>query len=156
MKLEIRAFHGPVDWAWVNQQVPILRVEDTTGLMAVDVETNETVGACVLDNWTNNSVQAHLMITSPLVIKHKFLQYIGEYLYGECGLKYIYALVPGDNEKALRLDKHMGFRELLRMPDAWEDGIDIVVLVMTAEECNVYTPQALGEESNGEKVEQSA
>ena len=42
MKLEFRSFVGEYDWGWVQQQVPILRIEDTCGLMAIDTEKNET------------------------------------------------------------------------------------------------------------------
>jgi hypothetical protein len=140
MKIHFRAFDGPSDWGWVNTQIPILRVEDTCGIMAIDADTNETLGACIMDNWTTNSVQAHFMATTPMLLKHGFIEECFDYLFNERELKYIYGMVPEDNVRALKLNKHMGFTEKLRLPDAWADGIDYVVMELKKENCK-YLPQ---------------
>lgn len=139
MKVVFRAFYGPSDWGWVNQQVAILRVEDTCGIMAVDDEADETVGACIMDNWTKNSVQCHFMVSSPMVLRHGFLEECFDFLFNECGMQYIYGLVPGDNEKALRLNAHMGFTERVRLKDAFADGVDYVLMELKRENCR-YVP----------------
>jgi len=139
MKVNFRSFNGEYDWGWVNQQVPILRVEDTCGIMAIDEQTNETIGACIMDNWTPNSVQCHFMITSPMVLKHGFLEECFDFLFNESGKQYIYGLIPSDNMKAQKLNKHMGFTEKLRMPDAFADGIDYLVYELKRENCKYLT-----------------
>lgn len=135
MKIGFRAFHGPSDWGWVNQQVGILQVEDTSGIMAIDVTTNTTVGACILDNWTPNSVQAHFMITSPTVLRHNFLEECFDYIFNHAGKKVMYGMIPADNEKALKLNKHLGFTEVVRLPEAFKDGVDYVVMELRRENC---------------------
>lgn len=127
--------HGPSDWDWINQQVGILQVEDTCGITAVDMETNETVGCCVMDNWTANSVQAHFMISSPLVLRHGFLEECFDFMFNHKGVKFIYGMVPADNDKALKLNKHMGFTERLRLPEAFADGVDYVVMELEKKAC---------------------
>lgn len=139
MNLYIRMFHGPTDWGWVNQQIPILRVEDTTGIVGIDYDKNETVAACVMDNWTHNSVQCHFMCTNPIALRHDFLQTCFGYIFDEMGKKFIYGLVPGDNEKALKLNKHMGFTEKARLEDAFADGVDYVIMELKRENCK-YLP----------------
>jgi hypothetical protein len=139
MNIKFREFRSE-DWVWVNAQIPILQVEDTTGIMAVDTSTGELVGACILDNWTKNSVQAHFMVSSPLVLKHGFLQECFGYVFSYSNLKYMYGLVPGDNKHAIRLNKHMGFIEKVRLDEAWAPGVDYVLMQLTKETCK-YLPK---------------
>jgi hypothetical protein len=135
MKVHFRAFHGPADWGWVQEQVPVLRVEDTAGIMAVDEDTNTTIAACIMDNFTNNSVQAHFMLTFNMVFRHGFMQEVYDYVFTHLGKKYMYGLVPSSNEKAVRINEHMGFTEKVRMPDAFADGVDYIVMELKKENC---------------------
>ena len=135
MKLEFRAFHGPSDWGWVNKQVGILRVEDTSGIMAIDSEKDTTVGAAIFDNWTANSVQTHFMVSSPLVLKRGFMQEVYDYVFQHKKMLYMYGLVPGDNEKAIKLNKHMGWTERTRLPEAYAPGIDYILMELKKENC---------------------
>ena len=140
MKIFFRELHGPNDWGWINSQVEILQSEDTTGITAIDLDTNNTVGACVMDNWTANSVQVHFMVDTPMVLRHGFLEECFDFMFNHKGVKYLYGLVPGDNEKALKLNKHMGFTERLRLPEAFADGVDYVVMELTRDNCK-YLPE---------------
>ena len=141
MKIEFRLFSGEHDWGWVQQQVGVLRVEDTAGIMAIDVDTNTTVGGCIMDNFTSNSVQCHFMVTSPMVLKHGFLEECFDFVFNHIDRKFIYGMVPSDNEKALRLNAHMGFTEVLRLPEAFRDGVDYVVMQLRREDCK-YLPKS--------------
>lgn len=135
MNIHFRAFDGPSDWGWVNQQVGILQVEDMSGIMAIDADTNQTVGACIFDNWTSNSVQSHFMLTNPLLLKHGFIEECFDYAFNHSDKKFIYGFIPGDNEKAIKLNLHMGFTEILRLPEAFRDGVDYVVMELKRENC---------------------
>lgn len=44
-------------------------------------------------------------------------------------------LTPADNEKALRFNKHIGFREVYRVPEGYKPGVDYVLQEMTKAEC---------------------
>jgi hypothetical protein len=140
MKMGIRFFDGQTDWAWVQSQVGILRVEDTGGMIGYDEDTGEILAACMWDNWTANSVQCHFMTTNPIVFKHGFAQEVFDYIFHYKERKFIYGMVPGDNEKALKINEHFGFTEKMRLPDAWADGIDYVVVELKKENCR-YLPQ---------------
>ena len=139
MNLHFRAFHGDTDWGWVNQQVPIIQCIDTCGIMAIDLDKNETVGAMILDNFTDNSVQAHFMISKPTVLKYKFLEECYDYVFNVAGKKFMYGLVPGDNKKALKMNKHMGWTEKCRLEDGFSDGVDYVLMELKKENCR-YLP----------------
>lgn len=135
MKIEFRKFHGPSDWGWVQQQVPILRCEDTNGIMAIDIERNETVGAVIFDNWTRNAVTAHIMVSNPMVFRHGFLEECFDFAFNHCDRKYMMGQLRSDNEKAYKLDMKMGFKEVLRIKDGFEDGVDCVIIQMHRDDC---------------------
>ena len=138
MRIEYRAFIGQYDWGFTQQQVGIIRCEDTTGIMAIDMDTNTTVGACIFDNWSANSVQTHFMITSPLVLKHGFLETCFEYVFGVEGKAIMYGQVPSNNTKALKLNKHMGFTEKCVLEGAYAPNVDYIIMEMRKENCRYY------------------
>ena len=135
MKVEFRTFNGPADWGWVNEQVGIVRCEDTTGIMAIDLDTNTTIGACIMDNWTQNSVQCHFMITNPLVLRHQFLECCYDFMFNSGNIARIYGLVPANNDKAVKLNTHMGFTIKARLEEAFEVGVDYLLMELKRENC---------------------
>lgn len=152
MKAYFRAVHGPTDWEWINSQVPILQVEDTCGIVMVDLDKNERVAACVLDNITDNSVQAHFMVTNAAALKHGMLQECFDYIFNELSVKYVYGLVPGDNEKAIKFNQHLGFTELVRLPEAFKHGVDYVLMELKKANCNYLPPLTPGDNTDGQKI----
>jgi hypothetical protein len=135
LNLEFRSFNGPADWGWCQTKVGILRCEDTGGIMAIDTDKNETVGAVIMDNWTQNSVQCHFMISSPLVLRHQFLECGFDYMFNQRGVARVYGLVPANNEKAVKLNVNMGFTIKARMEEAYEVGVDYLLFEMKRENC---------------------
>ena len=135
MKIGFRQFVFDADWAWVNAQVGILRVEDTNGLMAIDQDTGLPVGACIMDNWTPNSVQCHFMLTSPMVLKHGFLETCFDVIFNQTGRKVIYGLVPSDKEQAIKFNEHLRFTEKSRFEDGFADGIDYILYELKKADC---------------------
>jgi RimJ/RimL family protein N-acetyltransferase len=135
MNIEFRQFIGHYDWGWCNLQVGIKRCEDTDGIMAIDLDTNTTVGACIMDNWTANSVQCHFMLTTPLVLKHGFLDLCFDFMFNIMGVSRVYGLVPANNEKAVKFNTHIGFTEKARMDEAFEKGVDYLLMELKQENC---------------------
>jgi hypothetical protein len=138
MMLEIRKFYGPTDWGWVLQHVPMKRVEDTCGMMAIDEDKNETVGAVILDNFLNNSVQATIILKNSLVLRHDFLEEAFELIFHKLDKKFIYVLVAENNTASLRLSHKLGFVEKMRIRDGYLRGIDFVVKELDRENSIYY------------------
>lgn len=88
-----------------------------------------------MDNWTQNSVQCHFLVTNPLVLKHSFLECCYHFMFIEHGVKFIYGLVPGNNEKALKFNAHMGFTVKTTLEGAYEEGVDYVLMELKRENC---------------------
>lgn len=68
-------------------------------------------------------------------IDRQLLRTCFDYVFNHCKCVVVYGHVASNNEKALRLDAHLGFKEVYRIKDAVEDGIDLVILEMRREDC---------------------
>ena len=100
-------FGGIVAWCWDGQK-------------------NIIMGMVGLDSWTPTSVMAHWYIKHPRCIAplwNELLVYLSRN-----GKQKIIGSTPGDNTRALRMifDK-LGWREVARVKDGWNNGIDIVI-----------------------------
>lgn len=145
MNIRYRALDCDNDWSWVLRHIGIIRCSDTSGIVAVDDATGGVVAACVLDNFTKNSVQAHLILPKPMVIRHGFFETAFECIFDVCDKKAVYASIPATNTKALKLNKHLGFEVVTRLVDAWADGEDLVLIEMRKERCRFLPENKLSE-----------
>jgi RimJ/RimL family protein N-acetyltransferase len=63
------------------------------------------------------------------------------YAFETAKLEMLIGVLNSKNERAMRFDQHLGFRELHRLPGMHDDDGDIVMLGMTKSECR-YIDQA--------------
>lgn len=138
MNVKFRFMDGTRDWGWINNHVGILRCEDTGGLVAVNADTGETIAACVWDNITANSVQCHLVIENALAVRHGFINNIADLIFNGWQKKAIYGLVPANNAKAIKMNKHIGFTIKTRLEDAYAEGVDYLVMELKKENCPYF------------------
>ena len=71
----------------------------------------------------------------------EFLEAVFRYPFVQLNLRRVTGFVPADNEPALKLDLHLGFRYEGRMRQAGPDGQDVIVLGMLRKECRFYGQQ---------------
>ena len=121
------------EWKWVQARAHPIACEDSQGLVAYDNDIIQAIA--VFDSFTVDACSVHFAIDNPFVIKHGFLNEIARHLFIQCGRKRIFGLVPSNNEKALKLDKHIGMEEVARIPDAVKEGVDYIVMRMDKESC---------------------
>lgn len=138
MNIQIRPFHGPSDWGWIQQYIPMLRVEDTCGLMAIDLDKNETVGAFIVDNILYNSAQASFILKNSMVIKHGFIEECASFVFDGLGKDIIYGYVREDNTKAMRLNKRLGYKDKTRIPEGFGKDCDFIVMELHKDNCPFY------------------
>jgi hypothetical protein len=131
--MDFRMLDTKADWEWIKSRAKILLVEDTSGLV---VENNGVIQAiAVFDSFTRNACNVHVAIENPRVIKHGFLNEIGRHLFHVCGRSRIFGLVPSNNAKALKLNKHIGMQEVSCVPNALAEGVDYIIMEMKKEDC---------------------
>jgi hypothetical protein len=131
--IQFKPLTAKSEWAWFHQRTFTIACEDSQGIVAYDDSTQTIAAVCVADSFTVDACNVHFAIERPIVIKHGFLHEIARHLFIACGRKRIFGLVPANNSKALKLDTHIGFREVARVPDGYAEGIDYVVLRMDRE-----------------------
>lgn len=123
---------GPSHWEEIQKHLQLLWVEDTRGLVATDEEDN-LLCAAVYDNLTGTSLQAHFLIIDLRPLAEGWMDLVHHYAFVELGVKAVYGLIPGNNEKALRFNTNLGFTIKCRMEEAYAPGIDYVVMELRAE-----------------------
>lgn len=121
------------EYDWVKQVIRPIWCEDSVGLMAYD--DSGIAGACIADSFTVTTCIVHLGVKNPLILKHGFLEEIANYLFLARDRHKVIGIVPSDNAKALKLNKHIGFEEVARLRDFYDIGVDYVILELTRDKC---------------------
>jgi hypothetical protein len=137
MNIEIRQFNGPHDWGWVQSHVSLLRVQDTCGIMAIDSDTDTTVGAILFDNFLYNSAQTTIIATTPMLFRHPFLYEGLNFIFEGCGKDFLYCFIPETNIASLRLSERIGFKEKMRVKEGYGEKCDFVVKELDRNECKI-------------------
>lgn len=123
----------PTDFVNVSRSPAFPRpCSDTKGIIA---ETPGRLHAfCIMDSWTRTSVQAHLHIDNPMVIRHGFLHEVAQYVFITAERHVIIGLVPSDFDWALKFNRKIGFKELCTIPDAYDLDIGYTIMHMRRED----------------------
>ena len=65
----------------------------------------------------------------------EFLWAAFDYPFNQAGLVQVFGCTPQNNPRALKLEKHLGFKTLATIPDGWAEGVDLVLQTMHKSEC---------------------
>jgi hypothetical protein len=93
------------------------------------------IAATGYDGWTPNSVQIHVWIPQPKKLVRKFIQEAFRYPFEITGRGLVVGLTPSNNAAALHFNRKIGFKEVYRMKDAWDVGVDVVAQELRKENC---------------------
>ena len=121
------------EFLWLKERAGCTITDDMNGISAY--RDDDMVAAVGLESWSKNSVTIHLAVEDPLVFKHRFAEEVFEYIFNECDKGVLIGVTPENNEKALKFNKHIGLREIYRIKDAYDVGIDYVVQELRKEDC---------------------
>ena len=125
----------PDDIPLVQEHFPgIMPVPDMQGIVAEN-ECGHFQGCAIFGHWSPSSVQAHVIVENPMLLRHGFLEEAARYVFITCDRGVIIGLVPSNNEKALKLDAHIGFKEVGRVRDGHDFGVDTVIMELRRENC---------------------
>lgn len=127
-KLEL--YHWPI----VQENLHAVLCEDTKGIVAT-TELGVILGAAVFDNWTRTAVGIHIWVASPLVIRHGFLNEICDYVFNTCDRKMMVGQTPANNQKAVKFNCHVGMKEVFRVKDGFDEGVDYIITRMDKKDC---------------------
>jgi hypothetical protein len=83
------------------------------------------MGMVGFDSWAPRTVMAHWYIRFPRCIEPLWAEAVN--YIALTGRKAILGSTPADNDKALRSIRHLGWEELYRIKDGWDEGVDLVI-----------------------------
>ena len=119
---------------WIIDQTGLHISSAFRAIEAIEEKTGRIVGMVGYDDWTPNSVSMHMAIAYPMAVR-TLVGPAFSYPFLEAQRKVILGVTPGDNERALKLNRHLGLREIYRIRDGWLDGVDMVIQEMRRDEC---------------------
>jgi hypothetical protein len=98
-----------------------------TGIVAYMLRggREDGMGMVGFDSWAPRTVMAHWYIRFPRCIEPLWAEAV-KYI-ANTGRKAILGSTPADNDKALRSIRHLGWEELYRVKDGWDEGVDLVI-----------------------------
>jgi hypothetical protein len=133
--IKFRAMTTEAEWKWVWERAYPMWMKDTQGIVAYDDATDEIKAIVVFDSFTPDACNTHFAIDSPIAIRRGLFHEVAHHVFNTCGRKRFFGLLPGNNEKALKLDKHIGMVEVARIPHGYREGVDYIVLGMDRKQC---------------------
>lgn len=94
---------------------------------------HEPVWLVGYDAWLGSTCQMHMLALQPYIPKQlRFAAF--NYAFNVIKRTRVFGLVNSRNPKALKLDRWFGFQPLVVVPGCHDDGGDLIVLTMTAED----------------------
>jgi len=94
---------------------------------------DKIVGVVGFDHWGPTSVEMHVT-GEPGFVSKELLYKTFAYPFVIGDLDVVLGRIDSNNAKALRFNKHLGFKEMCRIPNAARSG-DLVVMAMQKSEC---------------------
>tara|TARA_R110000803_G_scaffold51595_1_gene106494 strand:+ start:3384 stop:3626 length:243 start_codon:yes stop_codon:yes gene_type:complete len=74
-----------------------------------------------------------------MLLKHRFLEECFGFMFKHQNVNFVYGLVPANNDKAVKLNTHMGFTVKTRLEEAYDVGVDFLLMQLKREDCRYIT-----------------
>lgn len=117
---------------WLCQRIGMKRNPGLWVICAIDAKA-DIHGAIGIESETHTMVSMHMALDNPLALR-TIIRPACQIAFGK-DRKYVSAMVRATNDRALKLDRHLGMKEVYRIPDGWAEGEDLVCLLGKREDC---------------------
>ncbi len=131
--IAFKPMDSEVEWQWVLDRAHPMWVKDTQGIVAYENTTGNIAGMVVMDSWTPSGCQTHFAIDNPICIRRGLFREVAHHIHVVCNRRYIFGLIPANNEAAHKFDLKMGFEEVARIPEGYDIGVDYIVVRLAKE-----------------------
>jgi RimJ/RimL family protein N-acetyltransferase len=68
-------------------------------------------------------------------LSHEFLFAIFDYPFRQLNIVQVFTTTAANNERSLKLQRHVGFKPFAIIPRGWDEQTDLIVLTMTKAGC---------------------
>jgi RimJ/RimL family protein N-acetyltransferase len=97
-----------------------------------DIKDDELIAGVAFESQNRNTLWGHQHITK--TPSKSFWIAVANYIYNQCGCIRFSAIVDANNEKAIRLNKHIGFVVEATLKDAGDNG-DLLIMTLWRDNC---------------------
>ena len=97
--------------------------------------TGDLLGAVALNNWWGRVCTAHIASVGGHWGNRELIWRTFDFVFRYADRRAIIAPVQASNERALKVNKKLGFKEASRVPDGWADGDDLIFMQLLREDC---------------------
>lgn len=104
---------------WIAPRIKLIWSDDFRALARV--KHGEIIGCVAYEGFTGSSCRIH-MAGEPGWINREFIRLAFRYPFEVLDLTMVFGIVPSGNVEALEIDRRLGFKELIYVPDAHPDG----------------------------------
>lgn len=116
----------------VSQGVDLARAADQQG---IGLERDgELVGGVLYEGFNGGNIWMHCAGVGRWITKD-LLKAAFAYPFVQLNVRNVWGWVDASNQKARRLDEHLGFTQQAILAEAAKDGGDVIIYRMTKEEC---------------------
>lgn len=122
------------DARFMYDMITVAPTVNFKGMKAVDYKGDLQV-MVGYDAWTPNSLQCHILVRDKKALTRKFLRECFNYMFITCDRELVLATITSDNTASLDLTRRLGFKEVYRVKDGWQPGVDLVLKQMNRDEC---------------------
>lgn len=110
------------------------------------VSEDNVVIAVGIDGWLGKTAQIHVAFAEGWHYPpREMLRAVFKHCFDHCKLEMLLGVVNSNNERAMRFDRHLGFRVLHTLPGMHDDGGDILLLGMHRKECRYLKENVLAD-----------
>lgn len=119
----------------LKREIGVRGTEDLKAMFWVDHDNRAIDWVVAYDGFIGKACQMHVVKTGNKSAPRKMLWAAFDYPFNRAGMEIVLGVVNGNNQSAMDFDKHLGFKELSRLPGMHDDGGDLVLLGMKKGEC---------------------
>jgi RimJ/RimL family protein N-acetyltransferase len=91
------------------------------------------IAGVLFDGYIGRSIHAHIWINPAHRPSRLFYWAICDYAFNQLAVSNVVGTVPSSCERAVRLNRHLGFRSVGRIADYYPNSDDMIIMVCTSE-----------------------
>ncbi|CAB5223184.1 hypothetical protein UFOVP381_5 [uncultured Caudovirales phage] len=108
---------------------------DMQALLWVNTDKQEVEWVVGYTGFVGKTCQMHVVNLGTRRTPRKLLWAAFDYPFNQVGVEAVLGIVNSNNDSAIRFDKHLGFKEVMRLDGLHDGGGDIVIFRMNRDEC---------------------
>jgi hypothetical protein len=111
-----------------------LQVTDDFQALGV-VRDGHLIAVVAFNTFCGRTCSMHVAGDGGHWVNRELLKASFAYPFKQLDLVSVLSPVAADNERGLKFEKHLGFEEVLRVPEGWAHGVDLVLLELQRARC---------------------